>query len=106
MGRLWKTLPSGKRVRTAAGIKHEYRKFQSSDKAKAERASRNKARRQAISKGEAHVGDNTAVHHIDSNPNHDGASNLRVESARKNAGEHEDSRLKGSTRDKEDWGKD
>lgn len=106
MGRLWKTLPSGKRVRTEAGVAHEYRKFQSSIKAKKERASRNKSRRQAIASGTAHVGDNTAVHHIDSNPNHDRASNLRIESASKNAGEAEDSRLKGSARDKEDWGKD
>lgn len=104
MGKFW-TILNGKRKRTAAGIKHELRKFQSSEKAKAERASRNKARRHAIASGEAHKGDGTAVHHIDSNPNHDGAANLRVESARKNAGEPEDSRLKGSKRDKRTWGK-
>lgn len=43
---------------------------------------------------------------IDSNPTHNGAANLRVESAEKNAGEHEDSRLKGSKRDKASWGQD
>lgn len=105
MGKLWRMI-NGKRVRTAEGRRHDYEKFQSSAKAKAERASRNKARREAIREGEAHVGDGTAVHHIDSTPNHDGASNLRVESAKKNAGEREDSRLRGSKRDKSSWGKD
>lgn len=104
MGKFW-TIRDGKRVRTKAGVHHELVKFQSSSKAKAERAARNAARRSAIRKGLAHKGDNTAVHHIDSNPNHDGASNLRVEPARKNAGEREDSRLKGSKRDKRTWGK-
>lgn len=40
MGRLWVTI-GGKRKRTAAGVKHEYDKFQSSAKAKAERSARN-----------------------------------------------------------------
>lgn len=105
MGKLWYISSDGKRKRTAAGIAHDYRKFQSSEKAKAERASRNKARRHAIAVGEAQKGDGTAVHHVDSNPNHDGSSNLRVESARKNAGEKEDSRLKGSTRNTATWGR-
>lgn len=105
MGKFWRTI-DGKRVRTAEGRRHDYEKFQSSAKAKAERASRNKARRQAIAAGKAHVGDGTAVHHIDSNPNHDGAANLRVESAKKNAGEKEDSRLKGSKRNRSSWGRD
>lgn len=105
-GKFWHTLSNGKRVRTAAGIKHELNKFQSSTKAKKERAARNKARRHAIADGEAHKGDGTAVHHIDSNPTHNGAANLRVESAEKNAGEHEDSRLKGSKRNKASWGQD
>lgn len=106
MGKFWRTTSTGKRVRTQAGIAHEYKKFQASAKAKAERASRNKARRQAISSGKAQVGDSTAVHHRNSNPMDDTSDNLVVESAKKNAGEHEDSRLKGSTRDKKDWGKD
>lgn len=105
MGKLWRLTSNGKRVRTAEGVRHEYERFQSSTKAKKERASRNKARRQAIASGEAHVGDGTAIHHLDSNPNHNGAANLRVESARKNAGEREDSRLKGSKRNTSTWGK-
>lgn len=85
-------------------MRHDYRKFQSSEKAKAERASRNKARRHAIASGEVSKGDGTAVHHVDSNPNHNGDANLKVESSRKNAGEKEDSRLKGSKRNKSGWG--
>lgn len=102
-GKFWKTV-NGKRVRTAAGIRHEYQRFQSSTKAKKARASRNKARRRAIASGEAHKGDDTAVHHVNSNPMDDSPSNLKIESARKNAGEKEDSRLKGSKRDKARWG--
>ena len=93
MGKWWS---NGKR--TKAGIKHEYEKFQSSAKAKAERASRNSARRSAIRKGLAHKGDNTSVDHIDSNPRHNSPSNLRVISRSANAGRKEDSRLKGSKR--------
>lgn len=106
MGKFWRTTSTGKRVRTQAGIAHEYKKFQASAKAKAERASRNKTRRQAISSGKAHVGDSTAVHHTDSQPMDDSPSNLKVIDSKKNAGIKEDSRLKGSTRDKKDWGKD
>lgn len=105
MGRFWKTL-NGKRVRTAAGVRHELEKFQSSTRARKARASRNKARRQAIAAGEAHKGDGTAVHHIDSNPMDDSPSNLKIESAKKNAGEKEDSRLKGSKRNTSRWGED
>ena len=106
MGKLWRTTSSGKRVRTAAGVRHELRKFQSSAKAKADRASRNKARRQAIREGRAHVGDGTAVDHKNSNPMDDSSDNLRVMPKSKNAARHEDSRERGSTRDKKDWGKD
>lgn len=105
-GKFWHTLSNGKRVRTAAGIKHELNKFQSSTKAKKERAARNKARRHAIANGEAHKGDGTAVHHLDSRPLDSNASNLKVIDSRKNAGIKEDSRLKGSKRNKAEWGKD
>ena len=56
MGKYWITV-NGKRKRTAAGVKHEYEKFQSSAKAKAERASRNSARRSAIRSGRVSKGD-------------------------------------------------
>lgn len=76
----------------------EYKKFQSSAKAKAERASRNSARRAAIRKGLVHKGDGTSIDHRDSNPLNNSPSNLRVMSRSANAGRREDSRLKGSKR--------
>lgn len=105
MGKYWYIDSSGKRKRTKAGIKHELVKFQSSAKQRAARASRNKARRMAIAAGRAHVGDGTAVDHKDSNPMDDRKSNLRVMSKRNNAARHEDSRKKGSKRNKVRWGK-
>lgn len=83
---------------TLRDYKAEYRKFQSSAKAKAERASRNSARRSALRKGLVHKGDNTAIDHKDSNPMHNSSSNLRIISRSANAGRREDSRLKGSKR--------
>lgn len=98
MGKYWYIDSSGKRKRTKAGYKHQYEKWGGTAKAKAERASRNAARREAIRKGLAHKGDNTAVDHLDSNPRHNSPSNLRVISRSKNAGRREDSRKKGSKR--------
>lgn len=106
MGKYWRVTSSGKRVRTAAGVKHEYEKFESSTKAKKARASRNKARRRAIAAGTAHVGDGTAIDHKNSNPMDDSPSNLRKMSRSANAGRREDSRKKGSKRNKAKWGKD
>lgn len=99
MGKWWTTV-NGKRQRTKAGVKHEYEAFQSSAKAKAERASRNSARRSALRKGLVHKGDGQDVDHRDSNPRHNEASNLRVISASKNRGKRENSRLKRSGRKK------
>lgn len=106
MGRLWRTTSTGKRVRTAEGVRHEYERFQSSTRAKKERASRNKARRREIAAGNAHKGDGRDVHHVDGNPMDDARSNLRVEKASTNRGHAEESRLKGSKRDKSKWGAD
>lgn len=105
MGRLWRTTSTGKRVRTAAGRAHEYDKYQSSEEAKKDRASRNAARRYAIRRGMASRGDNTSVDHSDSNPRNNSKSNLRVMSRSKNAGRREDSRKKRSARNKRNWGK-
>lgn len=103
MGKLWVTV-NGKRKRTAAGVKHEYEKFQSSAKAKAERASRNSARRSAIKSGRVHKGDGKDIDHKDSNPRHNASSNLRVVSRKTNRGKKENSRRRGSRRRKGSWG--
>lgn len=99
MGRWW-TVRGGKRVRTAAGRKHEYEKFQSSAKAKAERASRNSARRSALKSGRVHKGDGRDIDHKNSNPRDNRPSNLRVMSASANRGKREKSRKRGSKRAK------
>lgn len=102
MGKLWYTDSNGKRKRTKAGIKHELRKFQSSAKAKAERAARNNARRSALRSGKAHKGDNTDVHHS-KGINSD--SGLKVMSSKRNRGISEKSRRKGSKRNTKRWGR-
>lgn len=102
MGKYWVTI-NGKRKRTAAGVAHEYSKFQSSAKAKAERASRNSARRAALKKGRVHKGDGKDIDHKNSNPTDNRASNLRVMSASANRGKKENSRRRGSRRTR--WGK-
>ena len=99
MGRLWQTI-GGKRKRTQAGVAHEYEKFQSSAKAKADRASRNSARRSALKKGLVHKGDGQDVDHRNSNPRDNRSSNLRIISASENRGKAENSRLKRSGRKK------
>lgn len=83
---------------TLRDYKEEYRKYQSSAKAKAERASRNSARRAALRKGIVHKGDGKEIDHRDSNPMHNSPSNLRVVSRHTNRAKREDSRLKGSKR--------
>ena len=103
MGKFWVTV-NGKRKRTAAGVKHEYEKFQSSAKAKAERASRNSARRSAIRSGRVSKGDGKDIDHKDSNPKHNSASNLRVVSKATNRGKKENSRRRGSRRNRRSWG--
>lgn len=102
MGRLWRTTSSGKRVRTAAGRRHEYDRFQSSEEAKKDRASRNAARRYAISRGAVHKGDNKEVHHTNGVRDN---SHTRVVSRSTNRGIREKSRLKRSARNKRNWGR-
>ena len=103
MGKYWYIDASGKRKRTAAGVKHEYQKFQSSAKAKAERAARNSARRAALRRGIVHKGDGKDIDHRDSNPLNNSASNLHVMSASANRGKKENSRRRGSRRTR--WGR-
>ena len=82
----------------------EYKRFQSSRKAKRDRASRNRARRQAEREGRVHKGDGKSIDHKDRNPRNNAKSNLRVMSRSKNAGRKENSRRRGSRRRKESWG--
>ena len=103
MGRLWHTV-NGKRRPTAEGYAQMYRKYQSSAKAKAERASRNKARRAALRSGRVHKGDGKEIDHKDSNPMHNSSSNLRVVSRYTNRSKKENSRRRGSRRNRTTWG--
>lgn len=105
MGKLWYTDSHGKRKRTAEGYKSDYRKFQSSEEAKKDRASRNAARRYAISRGMAHRGDSRDVDHSNSNPRDNSKGNLRVVSRATNRGKTENSRKKRSARNKRNWGR-
>lgn len=82
----------------------EYRRFQSSKKAKRERAARNKARRQAEREGRVHRGDGKEIDHRDSNPMNNSSSNLRVVGRRTNRAKKENSRRRGSRRNRSSWG--
>lgn len=104
MGRYWYTDENGKRKRTAEGYAHDYSRFQSSKKAKKDRASRNRARRQAENAGRVHKGDGKDVDHKDSNPRNNSRSNLRVVSRSTNRSKKENSRRRGSRRNKSSWG--
>lgn len=89
---------------TLRDYEREYKRFQSSKKAKRDRASRNKARRQAEREGRVRKGDNKEVDHVDSNPRHNTSSNLRVVSRRTNRAKKENSRRRGSRRNRSSWG--
>lgn len=69
---------------TGRDYSSDYEKFQSSDKAKKERAKRNKNRREALKEGRVHKGDSTDIDHVDGNPNNNSKKNLRVISRSKN----------------------
>ena len=64
----------------------EYKKFQSSTKAKKDRASRNKARRKAVKAGKASKGDGKDVDHKNMDPRDNSKKNTRVVSKSKNRG--------------------
>ena len=89
---------------TLRDYEREYKRFQSSKKAKRDRAARNKARRQAMREGRVHRGDDKEVDHRDSNPQHNGSSNLRVVSRKFNRSRKENSRRRGSRRNRSSWG--
>jgi hypothetical protein len=70
--------------RKYTGPDGDYEKFQSSDKAKKERAKRNKNRREALREGRVHKGDSLEIDHFDGNPNNNSKKNLKVVSRSKN----------------------
>ena len=57
---------------------NDYEKFQSSESAKKDRASRNQARREAEKAGKVSKGDGKDIDHKNGNPRDNSASNLRV----------------------------
>lgn len=69
----------------ANAVKKKYQsEYQSTEKEKSKRASRNTARRKMVMAGR--VGKNEDVNHKDGNPNNNSPSNLNVESRSKNRG--------------------
>ena len=77
-------------MRVKRDYKKEYKKFQSSDKQKKDRAKRNKNRRKLMAGGLVSKGDGKDVHHK--------GNKLTVMKSSKNRGMAEKSRLKGSKR--------
>jgi hypothetical protein len=62
----------------------DYQKYHASPRMKKERASRNKARREAERQGRVHKGDGKHIDHRDGNPMNNRPSNKRVISAHAN----------------------
>ena len=100
MGKFWNG-----RKRTAAGYKHEQSKFKSSAKYRAEQVSRVTARRKAIKEGRVRKGEERDLDHKDSNPLNNSPSNLRIVSRKTNRGKTENSRKRGSGRNRSRWGR-
>lgn len=69
---------------TGRDYKSDYRKFQSSDKAKKDRAARNRNRNKLEEEGKVRKGDGKDIDHKDGNPRNNKKSNLRVISRSKN----------------------
>lgn len=69
---------------TGRDYKSDYRKFQSSDKAKKDRAARNRNRDKLEEEGKVRKGDKKDIDHKDGNPRNNKRSNLRVISRSKN----------------------
>lgn len=105
-GKYWYTDENGKRKRTPAGVAREYERFQSSKKAKRDRAARNRARREALREGRVHKGDNKEVDHIKGlgEGGSTKRSNTRIVSRTFNRSRKQNSRRRGSRRIKSSWG--
>lgn len=106
MGKFWYIDSSGKRKRTKEGLRREYDKYQSSEKAKKDRAARNSARRSALRSGRVHKGDGKEIDHVRglASGGSDAKSNTRVVSRKFNRSRKQNSRRRGSRRDKSSWG--
>ena len=106
MGELWYVDSEGKRKRTAKGVEHELKRFQSSKKAKRDRAARNRARREALREGRVHKGDSKEIDHIKGlgEGGSTRKSNTRVVSRTFNRSRKQNSRRRGSRRIKSSWG--
>ena len=89
---------------TLRNYREEYDRYQSSKKAKKDRAARNKNRRKALREGRVHKYDNKELDHKDSNPRNNSSSNIRVVSRKFNRSRKENSRRRGSRRIKSSWG--
>ena len=98
MGEYWYTTSSGKRKRTARGLKRQYELWDGTEEGKAKRAARNSARRSAIRSGRAKKGDGRDVDHRRGVSAGNGSSNLRVISASANRGRAQGPRKRGSKR--------
>lgn len=98
MGEYWYTTSSGKRKRTARGLKRQYELWDGTEEGKAKRAARNSARRSAIRSGRAKKGDGKDVDHRKGISAGNGSSNLRVISASANRGRAQGPRKRGSKR--------
>lgn len=98
MGELWYTTPSGKRKRTAKGLKRQYDLWDGTEEGKKKRAARNSARRSAIRSGRVHKGDGKDIDHLSGVSAGNGKSNLRVMSASGNRGRSQGPRKRGSKR--------
>jgi len=68
----------------ARDYKREYETYHSKPEQKKRRASRNKARRQAIREGRIKKGSKIDIHQKDKNPKNNGKKNLKVISRSKN----------------------
>lgn len=98
MGELWYTTASGKRKRTAKGLKRQYELWDGTEEGKTKRAARNSARRAAIRSGRVHKGDGKDLDHIRGVSAGNGKGNLRVMSASGNRGRAQGPRKRGSKR--------
>lgn len=98
MGELWYTTASGKRKRTAKGLKRQYELWDGTEEGKAKRSARNSARRAALKSGRVKKGDGKDIDHIKGVSAGNGRGNTRVMSAAGNRGRAQGPRKRGSKR--------